>query len=110
MQEPEEELDFQPEAIDPSEPSVVFDSSEVELADTAITWRWATATGDMMALRLFRFQSEMVAGKELFLPNQPSDQRVIAIFSESAPTSSQRRPINSLTRRPVHTATKTMLA
>jgi hypothetical protein len=35
-----EEINFQPEAIDPGEPPSVFDSNEVELADAPITWRW----------------------------------------------------------------------
>jgi len=56
----------------------VFDSSEVELADAPITWRWGRAA-DMPALRVCHFQSEVAAGKPLYLPDQPSDQRVIAV-------------------------------
>jgi len=56
----------------------VFDSAEVELADTPITWRWATAA-DMPALRIHHFKSEVAAGKALYLPDQFSDQRIIAV-------------------------------
>jgi len=33
----------------------------------------------MPALRVCHFQSEVAAGKPLYLPDQPSDQRVIAV-------------------------------
>jgi hypothetical protein len=60
--------------------SDVFDRAEVELAatDAPTTWRWATAA-DMPALRIHHFQSEVAAGKSLYLPDQFSDQRVIAV-------------------------------
>jgi hypothetical protein len=74
----QDEVDFQPEAADPNEPSMVFDSDEVELADAPITWRWAKSV-DMAALRICHFHSEVAAGKALYLPDQPSDQRTIAV-------------------------------
>jgi hypothetical protein len=74
----EDTVDFRPDAVDPSEPSAVFDSSEVELAEAPITWRWGRPA-DMAALRLCHFQSEVAAGEPLYLPEQPSDQRTIAI-------------------------------
>jgi hypothetical protein len=69
-----EEINFQPEAIDPGEPPSVFDSNEVELAPAPITWRWARPA-DMAALRLCHFLSEVAAGEPLYLPDQPSDRR-----------------------------------
>jgi hypothetical protein len=60
-----------------SEPDI-FDAGEVEFADAPITWRWARPA-DMAALRVCHFQSEVAAGQPLYLPEQPSDQRVIAV-------------------------------
>jgi hypothetical protein len=57
-------------------------AEEVEFhADAPITWRWATAS-DMPALRIHHFQSEVAAGKPLYLPNQFSDQRVVAVAEQ----------------------------
>ena len=61
--------------------SVVFDAAEVEFADAPITWRWARHA-DMAALRVCHFQSEVAAGQPLYLPEQPSDQRVIAVAEQ----------------------------
>jgi hypothetical protein len=61
--------------------SVVFDAAEVEFADAPITWRWARPA-DMAALRVCHFQSEVAAGQPLYLPEQPSDQRVIAVAEQ----------------------------
>lgn len=72
------DVDFQPEAADPAEPLMVLDSSEVELAAAPITWRWGRPA-DMAALRLCHFRSEVAAGEPLYLPEQPSDQRTIAV-------------------------------
>ena len=56
----------------------IFDAAEAELAPAPITWRWGRP-GDMAALRLCHFQSEVAAGEPLYLPEQPSDLRVIAV-------------------------------
>jgi len=74
----EDAVDFQPEAGDPNEPSFVIEPPDVPPAEAAVTWRWATAA-DMPALRVCHFQSEVAAGEELYLPDQSSDQRVIAL-------------------------------
>ena len=58
--------------------SPVFDSSEVEVAEVPITWRWGRPA-DMAALRLCHFQSEVAAGEPLYLPELPSDQRTITV-------------------------------
>ena len=60
--------------------SDVFELAEVELKTEChpITWRWATAA-DLPALRVCHFQSEVAAGKELFLPERSSGQRIIAV-------------------------------
>ena len=71
MKASEQAADFQPEAADPNEPAVAFNSSEVELAEGPITWRWARPA-DMAALRVCHFQSEVAAGQPLYLPEQPS--------------------------------------
>jgi hypothetical protein len=72
-------------AADPI-PEGSYAASEVEVAPAprvrsrraAIRWRWGRAA-DMPALRVCHFQSEEMAGKELYLPDQSSDQRVIAV-------------------------------
>jgi hypothetical protein len=74
----EDAVDLQPDAVDPSEPSFVVEPPEVEQAKAAITWRWANPA-DMLVLRVCHFQSEVMAGKELFLPDGLSDQTVIAV-------------------------------
>ena len=58
-----EEIDFQPEST----------AGEAEIA-----WWWAN-DADMEALRVCHFQAEVAAGKALYLPERPSDQRVIAV-------------------------------
>jgi hypothetical protein len=59
----------------------IFDAAEVEFAAAPITWRWARPA-DMAALRVCHFQSEVAAGQPLYLPEQPSDQRVIAVAEQ----------------------------
>jgi hypothetical protein len=81
MKASEQSVDVQAGAIEPSESPVVFDSSEVELAEAPITWRWARPA-DMAALRGCHFQSEVAAGQSLYLPDQPSDLRVIAVAEQ----------------------------
>jgi hypothetical protein len=78
LQERDNESDFQPEAVDASESSFVVEPPDTPATEAAITWRWATAA-DMPALRICHFQSEVMAGQELYLPDRSSDQRVIAI-------------------------------
>ena len=72
------DVDFQPEA-NLREPW--FDLSEVELAPAPITWRWGRPA-DMAAMRLCHFQPEVAAGELLYLPEQPYDQRVIAVAEQ----------------------------
>jgi hypothetical protein len=71
-------VDFQSEPDDAGEPSFEIEPPNTPATEAAITWRWATAA-DIPALRVCHFQSEVEAGKELFLPNGPSGQRVIAV-------------------------------
>jgi hypothetical protein len=71
-------VDFQPDEVELSEPSFVVEPPEAGPAKAAITWRWASAA-DMPALRVCHFQSEVAAGEELYLPDQSSDQRIIAV-------------------------------
>jgi hypothetical protein len=78
MKASEQAAAAQPEAIDPSESPVVFDSSEVQRAEEPITWRW-TRPAAVAALRVSHFQPEVAAGQPLYVPEQPSDQRVIAV-------------------------------
>src|SRR5579864_5682800 len=77
----EDTVDFQPEPGDPGEPAFEIEPPEAP-AEAAITWRWATAA-DLPALRICHFQSEIEAGKELFLPDGPSGQRVIAVAEKN---------------------------
>ena len=69
------EVDFPGDA---GEPAFEIEPPKASPTEVAIAWRWATAA-DLPALRVCHFQSEVEAGKELFLPEQSSGQRIIAV-------------------------------
>jgi hypothetical protein len=77
----EDAVDFQPEPGDASEPSLEIEPREAPTTEAAITWRWATAA-DLPALRVCHFGAEVEAGEELYLPEQSSDQRIIAVAEQ----------------------------
>jgi hypothetical protein len=75
-------VDFQPDEVELSDPSFEIEPPEASPTEAAITWRWATPS-DLPALRVCHFQTEVEAGKELFLPDGPSGQRVIAVAEKN---------------------------
>jgi hypothetical protein len=77
----EDTADFQPEPDSPGEPSFEIEPPGTSPTEAAITWRWATAA-DLPALRVCHFRAEVEAGDELYLPEQSTDQRIIAVAEQ----------------------------
>ena len=77
----EDTADFQPEPDNPGEPSFEIKPTGAPPTEAAITWRWANAA-DLPALRVCHFGAEVEAGEELYLPEQSSDQRIIAVAEQ----------------------------